>query len=170
VRDVKKLYELYKNDIYKFLFYQSRNKEIAEDLLQETFLQAFTSIHRFKGKAKIRTWLFQIAKYVYFNHAKKAKKFEYANIETLNLRSEEMNLEEQFIEKERGKKIFKALHNLSEPHREIIILKIYSQLSFREIGEVFEKSENWARVTFHRGKLKLLGNLSEGGNVDEFKL
>jgi RNA polymerase sigma-70 factor, ECF subfamily len=170
MRDVKKIYQRYKEDIYKYLYYLTRNKELAEDLVQETFLQAFTSIHRFKGNSKVRTWLFQIAKFVYYNHSRKNKKEKISALEEIDFFINGKSPEHTYLEKEREQSIFRALASLSDPYKQVVILKLYNELSFREIGDVFEKSENWARVTFHRGKLKLLQLLEKGGNFNDYQL
>ena len=51
--------------------------------------------------------------------------------------------------------ILKKLHSFQEPFREVMYLRLFGDLSFREIGEVLGRTENWARVTYYRGKEKL---------------
>jgi RNA polymerase sigma-70 factor, ECF subfamily len=169
VKDVKRLYRKYEKDIYKYLYYLTGNKELANDLLQETFLQAFTSIHRFKGQSKVRTWLFQIAKFTYYSHVKKTKREKNA-LDELDCSEVEASPEQYYIKAERDRFLFDSIKNISEPYKQVVILKAFNDLSYREIGEVFEKSESWARVTFHRGKLKLLQMLKQGGMNNVSKL
>ena len=56
------------------------------------------------------------------------------------------------------------LHNLEEPYKEVFQLRIFGELSFRDIGKIFGKSENWARITYHRAKLKLQEKMEESNN------
>ena len=65
------------------------------------------------------------------------------------------NLEEQFIAGEEKVSLYKKMQNLDEKTREVMYLRITGELSFKEIGEILGKTENWARVTFYRGKSKL---------------
>lgn len=64
------------------------------------------------------------------------------------------------VEQERD--LHKAIHKLNEPYKQVVILRSFNELTFKEVGEIFSESENWARVTFHRGKLKLREILKKG--------
>lgn len=65
------------------------------------------------------------------------------------------------LEQENCREIYRAVHRLEEPYREIMLLRIHSDLNFADIGEIFGRSEGWARVTFYRGKEKLRKLLEE---------
>lgn len=109
------------------------------------------------------TWLCQIAKNLWYNEFKKQKRKQELNNEE-DLIDENFDLESQIISEEDKLSLYKKIHNLDSITKEVIILRINGELSFKEIGLVFNKSENWARVTFYRGKQKIK---REGGLEDE---
>jgi len=165
MEDFEQLYCLYSKQLFKYLLYISGDKHLAEELLQETYYQALKSIFRFKGESKVLTWLYQISKNVYLKHLSKVRKEHLISMdETKNSRSQ--NTPDVIIEeRENNINLIKALHKLKEQSREIIFLRSFEELSFREIGDVFNQSEGWARTNFYRAKLQLkdfLLNDSEG--------
>ncbi|WP_181898705.1 RNA polymerase sigma factor [Halobacillus trueperi] len=155
MEDIKELYRLYSKELYSYLFFLSNDKMLAEELLQETFYQAYISIHRFKGNSKIKTWLYQIGKNVFYKYLK-SNSLEMVEFNDDSGEFANGLAPENILEKEEQKRtLHKAIKQLKEPYKQVIILRIFNDLSFKEIGEVLSKSENWARVTFHRGKHKL---------------
>lgn len=155
--DFNEIYTQYFRDVYKYAFSLSRNKLIAEEITQETFFKALKNIDKFDGKCKLYVWLCQITKNTYFSFIKKEKQYDYlADIES-SLRDED--IETQLFTKEAALEIHKALHNLQDPYKEVFTLRIFGELPFSQIGEIFEKTESWARVTYHRAKIKLKENL-----------
>ena len=155
--DFTSIYNQYFKDVYKYALVLCKNEGLAEEITQETFFKALKSINEFNGKCKIRVWLCQIAKNTYFTYRKKEKNQKY------DIEIEEDayfdNLEQKFINKESAFQIHKLLHNLDEPYKEVFALRLFGELSFAQIAELFEKTESWARVTYHRARLKLKENL-----------
>lgn len=165
MEDFNRLYKIHSLGLFNYLYYLTGDYSQANELLQETFYQAFLSIHRFKGKSTVKTWLYQIAKHVYYKDLTKTKRENKIHIDDV-AESEVMNnlTPEKIVEmKERDEMLINSLNQLKEPYKQIIILRGYSNLSFKEIGEIHSSSENWARVTFHRGKLQLLKIMQRGG-------
>lgn len=164
--EFKQLYEKYKNDIYKYLFYLSGDNFIAEELTQETFVAAYQSIHRFKGDSKVSTWLFQIAKYTFYNYLRNKKKdkkiFEVSILKHSEIIQD--SPEETFLVKYEIEIVLDALRKLEQPQQHIVILRIFNELSFKAIGEIFDQSDVWARVNFYRAKNKLLTFIERGEN------
>lgn len=158
------LHKKYREDIYKYLYYLSGDSFVAEDLTQETFLGAFKSIHRFKGESKVSTWLFQIAKYTFYDYLRKMKK-ENKIVEDMKEvldDSKEHSPEALYGEKEDATQLVEALKQLKQPQQHIVILRLYNELSYKEIGKIFDQSENWARVNFYRAKNKLGSKIERG--------
>ena len=154
MQNIEQIYKEYFNTVNKYLFCLTRNSDISEELTQETFVKAVKKIDTYQGKSEISVWLCQIAKNLYYDYLKKNK--EVLNIEDyLFDLSEDSNLESKLIEKEEKVKLYKQMQKLDEKTREVIYLRISGDLSFKEIGTVMDKTENWARVTFYRGKQKL---------------
>jgi RNA polymerase sigma-70 factor (ECF subfamily) len=158
VTDLADIYEQYFKDIYSFVFLLCRNEEVAEEITQETFFKALKSIDNFNGKCKISVWLCQIAKNTYYSHVEKQKRFEFDNTPD---KASENSIEQQLVDKEAALRIHKALHCLEEPYKEVFTLRIFGELSFVQISQLFEKSESWSRVTFYRAKQKIQYLLKE---------
>lgn len=152
MKEFEFIYDEYFADVYKFILSLSRNVVIAEDVVQETFMKALNNINTLKDESKIKPWLFQIAKNSYLNYiSKNSKHISIDEIEIASFNNEEVD----FLNKDMVKKVRKTLHKLKEPYREIFYLRVFANLSFREIAEIFEKKEAWARQTFHRSKIMI---------------
>ena len=160
-REFDEIYRLYANDLYKFILRLCKNETLAMDIMQDTMLNAITSIDKFNGACSIKTYLCTIAKNNYFNYLKRA---ENRNIplEEAEQIADGTSIEDSFESREQVLQIHKALHRLDEPYREIFSLRVFAELKFSDIGAVFGQSENWARVSFYRAKKKLMELLKEG--------
>ena len=126
-------------------------EDIAEELTQETFFQAVQCIDRFKGNSSILTWLCGIAKNVWLKDLRKRQEILSTNDHIQEI-ADEKEVNVQWEQKE----ILQLIHNMNEPIREVMYLRLVSNLSFAEIGEIIGKTENWTRVTFFRGKQKIV--------------
>lgn len=157
--EIEKIYKTYFNDVYLFILKLSRNEHIAEEITSETFFKAINSIDNFRGTCEIRVWLCQIAKNCYYTHLRKNKNIggEY-HIEE---HSGDSDIEQSILNKETSMEIHKALHNLKEPYKEVFTLRILGELSFKQIANLFDKTENWACVTYHRARIKILEGMED---------
>lgn len=151
--ELEKIYNNYFKDVYFFIYSLSKDKHIAEDLTSETFLKAVKSIESFKGNCDIKVWLFQIAKNSYYSYIRKHKKF--VEIDSVPEKKDDFDIEKSVFSSEESMKIHEILHNLSEPYKEVFSLRVFGELSFRQIGSLFGKTDNWACVTFHRARNKI---------------
>ena len=140
------------------------NKEISEEIVQETFEVAIKNIDKFKGECKISSWLCQIAKYIWYRNLKKEKKKNDISFESLgNVVVSNDILEEKIIEKQEKIEIFKKIQKLDEKTREVMYLRLLGNLDYKEIAEIMNKTPTWARVVFFRGKEKLKEESDEKG-------
>lgn len=155
MQDIEKVYEEYFETVYKYLFCLTHNSDLSEELTQETFYRAVQKIGSFKEECKISVWLCQIAKNLWYDEIKKDKKINKANEEELGLITSSENLEDMIISNEEKMELYRKMQKLDELTREVIYLRITGELSFKEIGNILNKTENWARVTFYRGKNKM---------------
>ena len=153
MQNMDEIYEECFETVYKYLFCLTHNSDISEELTQETFCRAVKMIDTYNGKFKISVWLCQIAKHLWYNQCRKNKRIVDTD-ETFDI-EDPQNLEEQIIAGEEKVSLYKKMQNLDEKTREVMYLRITGELSFKEIGEILGKTENWARVTFYRGKSKL---------------
>ena len=148
--DFQTVYEQYFTDVYKYVLSLCRDPHLAEEVTQETFFKALKSMDRFQGQCRLYVWLCQIAKNTYFSFAAKQKRVTYEEAE-----GSREGPEGALLEKESAFAIHQILHALEEPYKEVFSLRVFGQLSFRQIGELFGKTESWARVTYHRARLKI---------------
>lgn len=155
MQDIGKIYEEYFETVNKYLFCLTHNKDISEELTQETFYKAVKKIDTFKGDCKISVWLCQIAKNLWYNELKKNKKIQNVNEEEKFLIKADEETEKTVIANDNKIQLYKRIQKLDEQTKEVVYLRITGELSFKEIGNILNKTENWARVTFYRGKQKL---------------
>ena len=155
------IYRQHAQTVYKFLLSQTRDPGLAEELTQETFYQAVRSIDRFDGKCKVSVWLCQIAKHLWYQQLRKQKREVPLSEEGVDVPLP--SVEEETLDRAGRLELLRQVHSLPEPCREVVYLRAFGDLSFREIGDVLGKTETWARVTFYRGKEKL----RSGGACDE---
>ena len=148
--EFQEVYELYFRDVYKYVLALCRDEHMAEEVTQETFFKALKSIDSFRGQCKLYVWLCQIAKNTYFSIAAKNRRAE----EVLPEETEDA-LERALMTKESAFEIHRLLHGLEEPYKEVFSLRVFGELSFQQIGQLFGKTESWARVTYHRTRLKI---------------
>lgn len=155
MQDIEKIYEEYFETVNKYLFCLTRNDNLAEELTQETFYRAVKKIDTYKGDCKMSVWLCQIAKNLWYDQCRRKKVS--TNIEKNEIFNEQYinSTEEKIIKNEEKVELYKKMQQLDEKTREVIYLRITGELSFKEIGNILNKTENWARVTFYRGKNQL---------------
>ena len=153
--DMDQIYRTYERMVYQFLYMRTHDAHWSQDLLQETFLRAVTSISRYDGSCKLSVWLCQIARHVLWQELRKRGKTDFAELADSIPDPGNPDAETQVLQSEDRVGLYRAIHRLSEKEREVVLYRITGELSFREIGEILEKSENWARTTFYRAKLRL---------------
>ena len=151
MQSMDEIYQEYAQTVYKYLISLTHNADLAEELTQETFYQAIRSIKRFDGSCKVSTWLCAIAKNLFLTYLRKHP--EHDDLEGIDIPTD--SAEDQTIESIGQVELLKKLHDLQEPYREVMYLRVFGNLNFAQIGEILGKTENWARVTFYRGKEKL---------------
>ena len=151
MQSMDKIYREYARMVYRYLYSYTRNADLAEELTQETFFQAIRSIDRYDGSAKLSTWLCAIAKNVLHTWNRKNPPAEKLTEES----SIAPSAETEALHAIGHVELLQLLHLIPEPYKEVLYLRLFGGLSFREIGTVMEKTENWARITFYRGKSKL---------------
>lgn len=154
--EFEELYTTYFSDVYRYIRRLSGSEQIAEEITAETFFKAISAIERFRGESDIRVWLCQIAKNCYFSYLKKRGRFIPAEEAALTeLPDPKESLENRFIRKEEAAHLRKILHDIPEPYKEVFMWRVFAELSFQQIGQIFRKSENWACVTYHRARRKI---------------
>lgn len=156
---MEEIYKQYSQTVFKYIFCLTDNKELAEDITQETFVIAVQRIDSFKGNCKLSVWLCQIAKYLWYKELKKDKHLkleDFTDIEDCS------SVEDSLLKKEDRLQFFKYLQKLDASTKDVMYLRLMGNLSFNEIAEILGKTSNWARVTYYRGKQKLKGEFNDG--------
>ncbi len=152
--DLDETYRRYAEMVFKYCYTLCRDEHTAEELTQETFYQAVRSAHRYDGSCRVSTWLCQIAKHLWYRESEKRKRKETVPLDE-ELAVGGLSTEEETLQRESVMRLYRRAHGLAEPAREVFLLRVSGELSFREIGEIFGKTENWARVTYYRAKQKV---------------
>ena len=147
-----RLYETCYMRVFSYVMTLSGDRSLAEELTQETFYRAFTRQREFRGESDEVTWLCAIAKNLFADEKRRAnRRGEIPEDLPDQAKSVAKTVEAQ----DSSFRIHMALHQLEEPHREVFELRVFGELSFKEIGVIFGKTENWARVTYHRTRIRL---------------
>ena len=149
----EQLYETYYMKVYSFVMTLAKNKVLSEEITQEVFYRSFTAEKTFRGESEMFTWLCAIAKNLFYDEMRRQSKQLRELAQDLpdpqnDPATAMANADESF-------RIHLVLHELEEPYKEVFELRCFGELSFRQIGTVFRKTESWARVTYHRAKLKI---------------
>ena len=141
MEDFESVYREYFRDVELYLLALCREEHTAAELTAQVFFTALEQYSKFRGECHVRSWLCAIGRNLYYAHLRKTGR--------------EVPLEERLADKAEAIRIHKILHSLPEPYKEVFSLRVFGQLSFAQIGEVFGKTANWACVTYHRAKSKI---------------
>ena len=152
---VDDIYQEYATLVYKYIYSLCHDENLAEELTQETFYQAVKSQKSYNGTCKVSTWLCQIAKHLYYQEIDRRKRKGISPLEE-TIVSKEQGPDEKVLHRDTILELYRRVHILDEVSKEIFLLRLMGDLSFREIGNIFGKTENWARVTFYRAKQKIV--------------
>ena len=156
------IYKLYFKRVYAFLYKLTSDRDISEEMAQETFYKAFTSFHRYDGSCEMFTWLAAIAKNVFFKYLRKQK------LTSLNIAllvepqsSDEINPEEILEQKFVASYVQECVSRLPQKYRDVVFLRIYAELPFSQIADSLGITENSAKVVYYRAKNLLRKDLFE---------
>ncbi len=157
---MEEVYQRHAQTVYRYLLSRTGDGHTAEELTQETFFQAVRSAEKFDGSCAVVTWLCGIAKNVLRTYRRKHPATQDWDEAVLLSPSPE----ETVAARDEHLMLLRQMHALSEEVREVLYLRLLGGLSFREIGDIMGRTENWARVTFYRGREKLRKELTKNGD------
>ena len=152
------IYQLYFQDVFYYLRSLSADLDTAEEVTQETFTKALRALDQFDGKKDIRAWLFTIAKNTYIDHCRRHSRST-DELESDTLADPKPQFTERLMDRETAFQIHQYLHQMPEPYKEVFTLRVFGELPFEQIAQLFGKSAGWARVTFYRAKQKITAHL-----------
>lgn len=151
--EFEQIYNAYFKSVYRYIWKLSGDEHIAEEMTSETFLKVMKSIGEFRGDCDMRVWICQIAKNTYYSYLKKAAKMASVDeTELQNIADPNTFMEEQIIIQDETQQIRKVLHTIPDPYKEVFMWRVFGELSFKEIGALYGKTDNWACVTYHRAR------------------
>lgn len=160
--DFEEIYKKHFRDVYRYILKLSGDEHIAEDITSETFLKAIKSIDSFRGDCEIRVWLCQIAKNCYFSYIKKLSPERSSELDEKAISlAEDKSLSDKVQEHSEALRVQKILLELGDPYKDVFMWRFYAGLSFKEIGTIYGKSENWACVTYHRTRKMIKERLED---------
>lgn len=159
--EFEQIYQTYFKSVYQYIRQLSGDEHIAEEITSETFFKAMKSIGDFRGECDMRVWLCLIAKNAYFSYLKKNSRIVSVDETELTNIADTALIEEQVATQDEAQQIRKILHDISEPYKEVFIWRVFGELSFKEIGDLYGKTNNWACVTYHRARKMIQSRLEE---------
>ena len=155
--DFEDIYREYFGGVYRFALGLCRDEALAEEITQETFFRAMENLDGFRGQCSVFVWLCQIAKNYYYGLLRKRKR----RPEIEAAEDAGADVEHGFLEQDEARRLHRLLHELKEPYKEVFSLRVFGELPFAQIGELFGKSDSWARLVFYRAKNELRRKMDE---------
>jgi len=159
VTDFEKIYRTYFDDVFLYVRRLSKDEHIAQEITCETFFKAMHAVENFRGDCDVRVWLCQIAKNIFYSYCRKNNVI--TPLETQEQADESNLIEEIQEDRDDADRIRKILHEISEPYKEVFMWRVFAEMSFKQIGEMFGKTDNWACVTYHRAKSMISKRMEE---------
>ena len=151
--EFEQIYNTYFKSVYRYIWKLSGDEHIAEEITSETFLKAMKSIGDFRGECDMRVWICQIAKNTYYSYLKRNHRTASADEAGLqSIADPNAFIEEQIGIQEEAHQIREILHTMPDPYKEVFMWRVFGELTFKEIGALYSKTDNWACVTYHRAR------------------
>ena len=155
--EFEQIYREHFDTVYRFLMRLCRDAPLADELAQETFFRAMQSLNKFDGRCRVDVWLCQIARNAYYSHCRRQKDKKHVLPEI----DSGQDMQNTILDQEQAMIIYAHLHELNEPYKEVFMLRLFGELEYSQIAKLFGKTESWARVTYHRAKMKLMESVKE---------
>jgi RNA polymerase sigma-70 factor, ECF subfamily len=148
------LVEHYWERLYRWLFHLSHDRHAAEDLTQETFLKAFASLRSFKAGTNLQAWLFRIAHNSFLNQRRAGRRARQTFPADMAAAGE--GPAEEAMSRETLQLLARAVGRLPTDFRAAFLLRVEEKLSFREMADVLETTEETARWRVFKARQKLM--------------
>jgi RNA polymerase sigma-70 factor (ECF subfamily) len=153
-----RLVEHYWDRLYRWLYRLTRDSHVAEDLAQETFLKAFAGLKKFQAGTNFSAWLFRIAHNNFANYCRALARTREELPEELSDRRR--GPLEEAASAEAVRSLTKAMNRLPAEFRAALLLRVEEGLSFRQIAEVLDLTEETARWRVFKARQKMLSLLT----------
>ena len=152
-KTAEKLYEAFYMKVFSYVMTLTSDREDAKEITQETFFRAISTEHSIRGERDSYTWLCAIAKNLFIDEKRRHSRFEQVELE--EQQDTGKSFEKSLMDSDTSIRVHRVLHEMEEPYKEVFQLRIFGELSFKEIGSIFGKTETWARVTYHRARIMI---------------
>lgn len=149
MEDFERIYREQFSMVFAYVMTLCSDSHLAEEITQEAFVKALENIAKFKGQSKLSTWLCQIAKNCFLSHCRK-KHLSHADFASVT--EESLEIDALILNPERNEELHMLVHQLPDPYKEVFSLRVFGELSHKQIGKIFDEDPRWARVVFHRAK------------------
>lgn len=159
--EFERVYRMYFREVEAYLTALCRDEVLAEELTQQVFFKAMRALPKFRGECDIRSWLCGIGKNCYLDHLRRSRPS--GSVDEIAIADPSPGMEERLSERDQALLLHKVLHTLPEPYKEVFSLRVFGELSFQEIAEIFGKTQNWACVTYHRARQKIRDKMEGEG-------
>ena len=157
-RALELLVRRHQGGVYRFALNFLRDEDEAADAAQNTFLRALSRLDGFRGDSSFRTWLLSIARNEALSLSRSRKRRREEPLEPADMVSREADAPDEIVLRaDETRRVRAALERLPEKQRLSVSLRLFDQMSFREIGALINSSEGSARVNYHYG----IGRLRE---------
>lgn len=153
MKGFEKEYQQNIKTVFAFIMADTGDHHLSEELTQETFYRAYRSINNFRGDCKVSVWLCQIAKHCLLDYRKKETR--HVSVADVKPSLNSPSAETIFEKHEESKRLYAAISTLPSQYKNVLMLHYFAQISLKDIADIFDKSESWARVTCFRAKEKL---------------
>ncbi len=162
--EFEQIYNAYFKSVYRYIWKLTGDEHIAEEITSETFLKVMKSIGDFHGECDMRVWICQIAKNTYYSYLKKGSKIAGIDeTELQNIADTKAFVEDQIVIQDEARQIRNILHTIPDPYKEVFMWRVFGELSFKEIGALYGKTDNWACVTYHRARKIIQDRMNRNG-------
>ncbi len=148
--------------VFRYVLALSRSEHDAQDITQETFLKAMESADKYKGKSSLYTYLCAIAKNLWINRCKRQNR-EFASENVPLAADTDGGFESRVADRDMSLHVHRVLHELKEPYKEVFSLRVFGQLPYADIAELFSKTESWGRTTYHRARKMIIEIMRKEG-------
>jgi RNA polymerase sigma-70 factor, ECF subfamily len=163
----EQIYDLYSDDVYRFIFMKVNDQQLAEDLTQDTFVRVFKNYKQFENRSTIKTWLFQISRNITIDYFRSNKKI-FSLPEWLSREPENSKTPAEVVELGEDIQIlFENILKLKKSHQEILILRKIQEFTIEETAEILKCSISKVKSATHRAMAALRKELEKGGQYDE---
>lgn len=165
----EEIYEQNFNGVWSFFMKLSSDKQLSEELTQETFYRAFISLGKFRGESGIYTWLIAIAKNTWFSHLrKKRQSIDNMSVESIVEFYSDKGLnspEDSYIKSETAAAVRSWIKSMPQKYRDVVVLRIYAGLPFKQVAQAMNITENSAKVLYFRAKNILKERIEQGNEM-----